>query len=461
MLQDLMNEQKSLFAPGVHTELRGQNNRNRRVVLISGDVLANVRSDVSGVSARVYRNGVWGFSSMAEYTKEAAGTVLKAASENAAFMDRHAGNGKPALPPLTGGQPFVMEDINDPIQKVYVDFAREVDEYIAAHCPKLTSRKVITTEDSMEKLLKVSDGRDAHIISPRSYVYIFLTGETPAGAPVELFEAFGGSGTFDVNFTDPSALHAGIDRLYEQLMQKREGVYADAGEKTVILGGMMTGMLSHEAVGHTVEADLVLGGSVAAHNLNKRVASDLVTLTDFAHTAFGEPCPLPVFVDDEGTEAKDVTLIRDGILIGYMNSRESAQHFGMEPCGNARAWMFSDEPLIRMRNTAVHPGKDKLEDMIASIDDGYYLIDSGNGQADTTGEFMFGVTMGYEIKGGKLGRALLDTTISGVAFEMLKTVDMVSDTVFWSSSGFCGKKQPMPVGMGGPALRCKVKIGGR
>ena len=461
MLQDLLNEQKRLFTPGVHTELRGQNNRNRRVVLLSGDVMANVRSDVSGVSARVYRGGVWGFSSMAEYTKEAAATVLKAASENAAFMERHAGNGKPPLAPLTGGQPFVMEDFNDPAQKVYVDFAREVDAYIAAHCPKLTSRKVLATEDSMEKLLKVSDGRDAHILSPRSYIYVFLTAETPAGAPVELFKAFGGSGTFDVNFTDPAALHNGIDELYERLMQKREGVYADAGEKTVILGGMMTGMLSHEAVGHTVEADLVLGGSVAAHNLNKRVASDLVTLTDFAHTAFGEPCPLPVFVDDEGTEAKDVTLIRNGILTSYMNSRESAQHFGMEPGGNARAWMFSDEPLIRMRNTAGHPGKDKLEDMIASIDDGYYLIDSGNGQADTTGEFMFGVTMGYEIKGGKLGKALLDTTISGVAFEMLKTVDMVSDSVFWCSSGFCGKKQPMPVGMGGPALRCRVKIGGR
>ena len=461
MLQDLLNEQKRLFTPGVHTELRGQNNRNRRVVLLSGDVMANVRSDVSGVSARVYRGGVWGFSSMAEYSKEAAATVLKAASENADFMERHAGNGKLPLAPITGGQHFVMEGFHDPAQKVYVDFAREVDAYIAAHCPKLTSRKVLATEDSMEKLLKVSDGMDAHILSPRSYIYVFLTAETPAGAPVELFKAFGGSGTFDVNFTDPAALYDGIDKLYEQLMQKREGVYADAGEKTVILGGMMTGMLSHEAVGHTVEADLVLGGSVAAHNLNKRVASDLVTLTDFAHTAFGEPCPLPVFVDDEGTEAKDVTLIRNGILTGYMNSRESAQHFGMEPGGNARAWMFSDEPLIRMRNTAVHPGKDKLDDMIASIDDGYYLIDSGNGQADTTGEFMFGVTMGYEIKGGKLGKALLDTTISGVAFDMLKTVDMVSDSVFWCSSGFCGKKQPMPVGMGGPALRCRVKIGGR
>ena len=84
-----------------------------------------------------------------------------------------------------------MEDFHDPAQKVYVDFAREVDAYIAAHCPKLTSRKVLATEDSMEKLLKVSDGMDAHIISPRSYIYVFLTAETPAGAPVELFKAFG------------------------------------------------------------------------------------------------------------------------------------------------------------------------------------------------------------------------------------------------------------------------------
>ncbi len=144
-----------------------------------------------------------------------------------------------------------------------------------------------------------------------------------------------------------------------------------------------------------------------------------------------------------------------------MNSRETANHFNMKPRGNARAYTFSDEPLIRMRNTAIMPGKDKLDDIIASVDDGYYFISTNNGQADTTGEFMFGVCMGYEIKKGKLGRAILDTTISGMAFEMLKTVDMVSDTMVWSSSGFCGKKQPMPVGMGGPALRCKVMIGGR
>ena len=221
-------------------------------------------------------------------------------------------------------------------------------------------------------------------------------------------------------------------------------------------------MLAHEAEGHTVEADLVLGGSVAGPYLNKRVASDLVTMIDYANTREdGKEAPLPVYLDDEGQIAKDAVLIKKGILKGYMHNRESAEKFGVKPTGNARAWDFSDEPLIRMRNTAVLPGKDKLEDMIASIDDGYYLFDTNNGQADLTGEFMFGVTMGYEIKKGKLGKAILDTTVTGIAFDMLKTVDMVSDKVYWNSSGFCGKKQRIPVGLGGPELRCKIMIGGR
>jgi TldD protein len=35
-------------------------------------------------------------------------------------------------------------------------------------------------------------------------------------------------------------------------------------------------------------------------------------------------------------------------------------------------YTYSDEPLIRMRNTIIVPGQDNLADMIASIEDGYY-----------------------------------------------------------------------------------------
>lgn len=461
MLEDLIKEKQAFFADGVHTELRAQQNRQRRISLVQGNLTSNVRSEIAGISARVYKNGVYGFSSMAEYSGQAADAVLRAATENAVFMDRHINKGKGLLPAITGVKLPEAKIIRDAEQKQYIEFVKEIDAYIAQKYPKLASRSVMVSEDSMEKLLYTSDGCNGHTTIPRSYIYVFLNSETTAGVPIELFKPVGGLGSFDENFKDPAMMYREIDALYERLMQKREGVYAEAGYKTVVLGGILSGMLAHEAVGHTVEADLVLGGSVAGPNLNKRVGSELVNLVDYAHTAFGKTTPLPVYLDDEGTPAEDAVIIKDGILTGYMNNRESAQHFNMTPKGNARAWSFSDEPLIRMRNTAVLPGKDKLEDIISSVDDGYYLIETNNGQADTTGEFMFGVCMGYEIKNGKLGRPILDTTISGVAFDMLKTVDMVSDDIVWSSSGFCGKKQPMPVGMGGPALRCKVMIGGR
>ena len=462
MLGDFISEKRQLFSAGIHTELRAQENRQRKVTLAAGNLTTNSRTETAGVSARVYKNGVYGFSSMAECSGQAAETVLKAATENAVFMDGHIGKGKGNLPAISSGNVLLNKEITDAGQKSYIEFARELDSYIVKKYPKLSSRTISVMADSMEKRIVTSDGYSGHIALPRGHVYLFLNTETDAGIPVDLFcAAAGGFGNFEDHFTDPAFFYPKIDELYEKLMHKREGVYAEAGQKTVVLGGFLSGMLAHEAVGHTVEADIVLGGSVAGPALNKRVASDLVTMVDYAHTTPFGPAPLPVLLDDEGTPAEDAVLIKDGILTGYMNSRETAEHFGMKPQGNARAWSFSDEPLIRMRNTTVLPGKDKLEDMIASVEDGYYLTDAGNGQADLTGEFMFGTTMGYEIKHGKLGRAILDTTISGVAFEMLKTVDMVSDSVTWSSSGFCGKKQIMPVGMGGPALRCQVMVGGR
>lgn len=462
MLNDYLFECKSLFADGVDTVLRAQENRTRRVVLQQGNLVQNVRASSSGVNARVTRNGVAGFSSMAEYSSKAAETVLQAATRNAIFLDNHAPKGKPMLPRPCSGIFTPAREIMDVEQQRIVDACRAVDDYVAAHCPKLTSRTIRYTEDSMDKIIYTSHACDGHVVYPRSYIYAFLSAETDAGIPVELFEAYGGAGSFNDHFSSLENVFHGIDALYEKLMAKREGVYAEAGNKTVVLDGMMAGMLAHEAVGHTVEADLVISGSIAGPMLNQRVGSDLVNLTDFAHTAFSpDDNLLPVYMDDEGVEAKDVVLIENGILKGYMNNRESAERFGVSPCGNARGWAFSDEPLIRMRNTAIHPGKNTLEELIASVDDGYYLIQSGNGQADLTGEFMFGVTMGYEIKNGKLGKALLDTTVSGIAFEMLKSVDMISSEMNWSSSGFCGKKQPMPVSMGGPAMRCKINIGGR
>jgi TldD protein len=465
MLQDFLTSNKQNFKD--HTELRAQVNTTKRVVLLAGNMVGNMQSEKGGVSARVARGGTYGFASGAEYSPESVKSVLGAATENAVFMDERCGaDFEKASSQSTQNHENTKIELQKPIfddipQSVLIDYARVLDELIAKKYKNLTSRTVVADVLYKEKLLVVSCGTDSHSFQPRASVYAWLTAETNDGVPVELFKSFCHVGRFDEFFKDPKQLEEELDKLYKALMDKREGVYADAGLKKCVLHPDLAGMLSHEAVGHTVEADLVLGGSVAGHNLNKQVASELVSMTDFAHTAFGKPCPLPVYADDEGTLAEDAILIENGILKGYMHNRESARHFGVKPQGNARAFEFSDEPLIRMRNTAVLPGTSKSEDLIASVDDGYYLVKTGNGQADSTGEFMFSVDLGYEIKNGKLGKAIRETTISGVAFEMLKTVDMVSDDMVWEIGGYCGKKQIMTTSMGGPALRCDMNIGGR
>lgn len=444
-----------------YTELRVQENRSIHISFVKGNNTANVRSVTSGVSARAYRNGSWGFASSPELTPDAIASVVKEATENALFLDSRQRKGKAPLPVAAVSSDNDFSTKKPRLgQKELVDFVRQIDDEIARRYPGLASRSVILRCLDIEKTLLTSDGSYSHSMIPRSQILVVLSVEKD-GTPVELMESYGGLGQFEDVFESPSSLWEGIERQYQHLMKKSEGVFAEAGVKTCVLDAELAGILAHEAIGHTCEADLVMGGSVAGDWIGKEVASPLITLVDFANTALGQTCPVPVYVDDEGTRAEDVVIIEKGVLKSFLHNKESARHFGTEPKGNARAFLFSDEPIIRMRNTGILPGTSKLEDMIASVDDGYYLIKPSNGQADLTSEFMFGVTLGYEIKRGKLGRAIKDTTISGVAFDMLKTVSMVSNEMKWLSHGMCGKKQPIPVGMGGPAIKCQVTIGGR
>jgi TldD protein len=460
LLTDILTPFKSKLDG--HTELRLQRNSERQIGIVSGNITGNVASESTGISARVYKNGYWGFASSPELDGKAVDSVLSAASRNASFLTSRLGTKAAELKAYPGGRLNTAYSFRDAEQNRLMDFAKEIDAYIVKKYPKLLSRTVGAIADCIDKLLVTSDGSDVYACIPRAFVYVSLSVAADDGTVISYYDELGGGGgQWYELFTTPELLFAKVDEVYEELMKKREGVLPEAGVRDVIIDSDLAGILAHEAIGHTTEADLVMGGSVAGPNLGKQVASELITLVDFANTALGKACPQAIVVDDEGIIARDVTIIENGILKGFMHNRESAAHFGHEPTGNARAYAFSDEPLIRMRNTAILPGNDKLADMIASINDGYYLTKTGNGQADLTSEFMFGVNMGYEIKNGKIGRAIRDTTISGVAFDLLKTVTAISDEMNWGSGGMCGKKQRMPVGMGGPSIKCKVNIGGR
>ncbi len=443
-----------------YTELRVQENRINSISMLDGIIIGNSRTSASGISARSYTSGSWGFASSPEINTNAIKYVIRTASNNALFLCRHEGRREADLPvsSASGEWDFTTKK---PVasQMDRIDFVKNIDSYINDKFIKLASRTVLLKELDMEKQLLTSTGSMAFSMTPRSLIYVILTVDTESGQ-VQLSETFGNLGQFEDVFVEPSHYHQRLDKLYERILRKAEGVFPRAGISQCILDPNLAGILAHEAIGHTTEADIVQGGSIAADYMNQMVASPLITLVDFANTALGKTCPVPIYIDDEGTAARDVTVIEDGVLKSYMHNKESALEFKTDLTGNARAYRFSDEPFIRMRNTAILPGKNHLSEMIESVEDGYYLIQSSNGQADSTSEFMLGVVMGYEIKNGKLGRALKDTTISGVAFDMLKTVTAVSNDMSWNCAGMCGKKQPIPVAMGGPAIKCMINIGG-
>jgi TldD protein len=197
--------------------------------------------------------------------------------------------------------------------------------------------------------------------------------------------------------------------------------------------------------------------------MGERVASELVTLVDSGTPYIGLPSAGGVtLVDDEGVPAQKTVVIDRGVLSSFLHDRETAALFGVAPTGNARAWLYDDEPLIRMRNTCLEPGESELDEMIASIGDGFYLAGAGSGQADANAEFMFGVSEAFEVKNGRRGRLLRGASIAGDAFEVLRSVDMVSRDFEWAlGSGHCGKGQPAKVDGGGSHVRCEVVVGGR
>lgn len=458
---DLRSIQSELVG-GPYCEVRHQENRDIRLSLLNGQLVTNVTQRSSGVSARAFSGGYWGFSSHSEPTRESALKAMREATSGAKFLaGRKQRQVKLRQSAATTFEKSYASSVTPLSTAHWIDFLKALDAIIVAKYPDLKSRSVTLLALDMEKQFVTSTGAVVHTMVPRAHLAISMTKESKDG-PVSLRDVRGGLGQLhDLFSREPKSFEAWIQEIHEGVSRKAEGVLPQAGLHDVILAPDLAGILAHEAVGHTAEADLVLGGSVAGDLLGEMVASPLVTLVDFATHCRGEICPQPVHVDDEGVVGEDTVVIERGRLKTFMNNRETAEHFEQAATGHARAFLFSDEPLIRMRNTAILPGDSKTKDMIASIEDGYYLAKAGNGQADTTGEFMFATGSGYEIKNGKLGRPLRDTTIAGVAFEMLKSVSMVSDDFVWESSGYCGKKQPMPVGMGGPAIKCRVTVGGQ
>ncbi|MFT5481474.1 MAG: TldD protein [Halieaceae bacterium] len=458
-----MNNSESLANSAIvgdYSEIREHQLQEIRMVFVDGNLTVNRQSSEGGSSVRIFDQGYWGFASTPRAGEEPIAGIWQKASANAKALSRFGEKQKLLMPDVSyrGEHPIAAQP--RATTKEFVALLEELHVHCAEKYPSLISSKFMIHDEFHSKHLRNSFGSDVLNCIDRASVYMTFIMENEHGKPVDLTEVISGKGGLADLDLSAAVLEPKLAQLFEHLQAKRYAVPVKGGEHTIVISPELAGMLAHEAMGHPCEADIVLGGAVTGNLMGERVASDHITMIDFAHSYEGAELLIPVYADDEGTPGKDALLIENGILKEFMNSRETAGQLGVSVTGNARGFNYNDEPLVRMRNTAILPGKDKLEDMIAGVERGYYLVKTGNGQADSTTEFMFGIDLGYEIRDGKLGSAIADTTVSGTAINMLQTVDAVSDDMVWSCSGYCGKKQPMVVSMGGPALRGRAHLGG-
>jgi TldD protein len=241
---------------------------------------------------------------------------------------------------------------------------------------------------------------------------------------------------------------------------------------SVILGGSQLALQVHESCGHPTELDRVYGSEAAyagtsfltTEKLDKfHYGSPVVNLTADSVRPFG----LGTFGwDDEGVPAQSSPLVRDGLFVGYLMSRESASRLGRYSNGCMRASGWNRIPIIRMVNVSLEPGTWKFDDLIADTDDGIYMESNRSWSIDDKRyNFQFGTEIGYEIKNGKMGRMLRNCTYMGITPEFWNSCDAVCNADHWVMWGTpnCGKGQPAQIAHTGhgtaPARFRNVKVG--
>ncbi len=286
-------------------------------------------------------------------------------------------------------------------------------------------------------------------------------------------------GTAGWEFIEEWDLVGNAQRMGEEAVALLSAPQCPSGETTIILDGPQLALQVHESCGHPIELDRVFGTEAAYAGTSFltpekyrsfRYGSDIVNITADAVT----PTGLGTFgYDDEGVPAQTTDIVKNGMFVGYLTSRETASQLRrthpQAPArsnGSMRADGWNRIPLIRMTNVSLQAGEWTLDDLIADTDDGIYMITNKSWSIDDKRlNFQFGTELAYEIKNGKLGQMLKNATYTDITPKFWGNCDAICNAEHWHVWGTpnCGKGQPGQVAHTGhgaaPARFRNVQVG--
>jgi len=285
--------------------------------------------------------------------------------------------------------------------------------------------------------------------------------------------SFGGDfATRGYEFIEEMKLVDNAERVREEAVALLSASPCPDTRTSIIIAGPMMALQVHESCGHPTELDRALGTEISlaggsfmtVDKLNKlKYGSDIVNITADA------TCPggLGTFgYDDEGVKAQRTPLVKNGLFVGYLTSRETAPVIKKRSNGAMRADGFNRLPIIRMTNINLEPGTWKLADLIADTESGIFFdINKSWSIDDRRLNFQFGVEAAWEIKNGALGALYKNAVYTGITPEFWNSCDAICDENHWHIWGVpnCGKGEPMQTAHvahgAAPARFRNVKVG--
>jgi TldD protein len=254
--------------------------------------------------------------------------------------------------------------------------------------------------------------------------------------------------------------HAMAEKVAQRAVDLLAAPKVKGGRYTVICNQRMAGVFVHEAFGHLSEADFVYANPQAQEMmvLGRRFGKDILTIVDDGS--------LPGLrgshkYDDEGAPTRRNELVKNGVLVGRLHSRETAAKMGEQPTGNARATGYRYPPIVRMTNTFIEQGETSFEDMIRDVKLGIYACNFFGGETALE-NFSFSSAYAYMIRDGQIAEMVRDVILAGNLFTTLESIDAIGDDLDFYEGVTCGKGQDgLPVSIGAPHIRIRdVVIGG-
>jgi TldD protein len=408
-----------------------------------------------GGNIRALAKGGWSFITFNQFSdlEEKVEQAIKIANLIAKEESKLA-----AIPPIVE---IVKKELDEDFRQVSLKEKKEVIENynhrILNYDQKIQSSSVVYTDIFSTVYFVNSEG--SYIEQEKPLVRVGFTAIAREGDNVQMAsETLGTTKGFRiVRDILPQAEKATTRALALLKAQPVEG-----GEYTVIIDQTLGGVFIHEAFGHLSEADFLYEDERMKNlmSLGKRIGSPQLNVVDDGSLLdlIGSSK-----YDDEGVRTKKSYLIKDGILVGRLHSRETAEKMGEEPTGNARALDYNFKPIVRMTNTYIENGDVPFKGLLSGIKKGIYAKDCFGG--NTTFEmFTFSSGEGFMIRDGEIAEPVRDVVLSGNLFSTLLNIEGIgNDLKIIEAGGGCGKggQFPLPVAFGSPHLRIKkVIVGG-